>query len=87
MIYGREKALKISAGIFILVVAASSLPFLLGWLDWIYLFPFLLTDVVILYATSKLLDSSIANRRKYIRWIYLSGLVMLLVFIFIRTAR
>lgn len=87
LIYGREKALKISAGIFFLVVAASSLPFLLGWLDWIYLFPFLLTDVVILYATSKLLDSSIANRRKYIRWIYLSGLVMLLVFIFIRTAR
>ncbi|PKN91172.1 MAG: prenyltransferase [Chloroflexi bacterium HGW-Chloroflexi-6] len=87
LIFGREPALKISAGIFFLVVAASSLPFLSGWLGWIYLFPFLLTDVVILYATSKLLDSSIANRRKYIRWIYLSGLVTLLIFIIIRMFR
>lgn len=84
LIFGREPALKISGAIFLLVVAASSLPFLSGWLDWIYLFPFLLTDAVILYATSKLLDSSIANRRKYIRWIYLSGLVTLLIFIIIR---
>ena len=87
LVLGRENALKISGAIFLLVIAASSLPFLLRWLEWIYLFPILLTDAVILYSTSKLLDSRIVNRRIYIRWIYLSGLVALLIFIIIRMAR
>jgi geranylgeranylglycerol-phosphate geranylgeranyltransferase len=87
LVLGRENALKISGVTFSLVIVASSLPFLLGWLEWIYLFPFLLMDVVILYSTSKLLDSRIANRRIYIRWIYLSGLVAFLVFIIIRIVR
>ncbi|WP_048140444.1 UbiA family prenyltransferase [Methanosarcina horonobensis] len=84
LILGRENALKISAVIFSLVVFASILPFLLGWLEWIYLFPILLMDVIILYSTSKLLDSRIVNRRIYIRWIYLSGLVAFLIIIIIR---
>ena len=87
LVLGRENALKISGATFLLVVVASSLPFLLGWLEWIYLFPILLMDVVILYSTSKLLDSRIANRRIYIRWIYLSGLVTFLIFIIIRIVR
>ena len=58
LVFGRENALKISGAIFLLVIVACSLPFLLGWLEWIYLFPILLIDVVILYSTSKLLDSS-----------------------------
>ena len=53
LVLGRENALKISGAAFLLVVVASSLPFLLGWLKWIYLFPILLIDVVILYSTSK----------------------------------
>lgn len=87
LVLGRENALKISGAIFLLIIVASSLPFLSGWLEWIYLFPILLIDAVILYSTSKLLDSKIVNRRIYIRWIYLSGLVGLLIFIIIRMLR
>lgn len=87
LVLGRENALKISGATFLLVIVVSSLPFLLGWLEWIYLFPILLINVVILYSTSKLLDSRIVNRRIYIRWIYLSGLVGFLIFIIIRLVR
>ena len=87
LVMGREKALKISGAVFLLVVAASSLPFLFGWLEWIYLFPILLIDLVILYSTGKLLDSRIVNRRIYIRWIYLTGLVAFSIFIIIRMVR
>jgi len=87
LVLGRENALKISGVTFLLVIIASSLPFLLGWLEWIYLFPILLIDTVILYSTSKLLDSRIENRRIYIRWIYLGGLVGLLIFIIFRMVR
>lgn len=87
LVVGCENALKISGVIFLLVVAASSLPFLLGWLEWIYLFPILLMDLVILYSTGKLLDSKTVNRRIYIRWIYLAGLVAFLIFIIIRMVR
>ncbi len=87
LVLGRENALKISGAIFLLVVVASSLPFLLGWLEWIYLFPILLINLVILYSTGKLLDSKIVNRRIYIRWIYLTGLVAFLIFIIIRMVK
>jgi geranylgeranylglycerol-phosphate geranylgeranyltransferase len=87
LVLGRENALKISAAIFGLVMIASSLPLLLGWLEWIYLFPILLTDGVMLYSTRKLLDSRLVNRRIYIRWIYLSGLVALIIFIILRMVR
>lgn len=83
LVLGRENALRISGATFLLVIVTSSLPFLFGWLEWIYLFPILLMDVVILYSTGKLLDSRIVNRRIYIRLIYLSGLVAILIFIFI----
>ncbi|MFO7537185.1 MAG: UbiA family prenyltransferase [Chloroflexota bacterium] len=84
---GSERALRISAAIFMTVIVISGLPFLFGWLDWIFLPPILLMDGVILYATRKLLDARIANRRKYIRLIYLSGLGMLLIFILISLVR
>jgi geranylgeranylglycerol-phosphate geranylgeranyltransferase len=87
LVVGCENALKISGAIFLLVVAASSLPFLLGWLERIYLFPILMMDLVILYSTSKLLDPKTVNRRIYIRWIYLTGLVAFLIFIIIRIVR
>lgn len=87
VLLGREKALKISAAIFLLVIVVSCLPFLFGWIEWVYVFPILLMDVAILYSTVKLLDSSITNRRIYIRWIYLSGLVAILVFIILKMVR
>lgn len=87
VVFGRENALRISAAIFLLMVVISSLPFLLGWLEWIYLFPIVLMDAVVLYSTGKLLDARIANRRIYIRWIYLSGLAAFLIIILIRMVR
>jgi geranylgeranylglycerol-phosphate geranylgeranyltransferase len=84
LVLGTQTALKISGAIFLLVVAASFIPFLLGWLELLYLLPILLSDGFILYATMRLLDSRTANRRDYIRWIYLSGMVSLLLLIIIR---
>lgn len=81
---GREKALKVSAVIFLVVVGISFIPFIFGWFGFVYLIPVLLTDAVIIYATSKLLDARITNRRKYIRLIYLSGLVALVIILIIR---
>jgi geranylgeranylglycerol-phosphate geranylgeranyltransferase len=81
---GREKALRISGTIFLSVIIISWLPFLFGWLEWIYLVPILCMDVVIGYATWKLLDSRTKNQRTYIRWIYLSGSAAMLFFLVIR---
>jgi geranylgeranylglycerol-phosphate geranylgeranyltransferase len=61
---GSERALRISAAIFMTVILISGLPFLFGWLDWNFLLPILLMDGVILYATRKLLDARNANRRE-----------------------
>jgi len=82
--FGSEHALRISRAIFLLMIISSCLPFIVGWLKWVYLFPILFMDMTVLYATGKLLDAKTVNRRKYIRWIYLSGLVALLIFIIIR---
>ncbi len=84
IVWGRESALKISAAIFMLLVVLSSVPFLLNWLDWVYFLPLLFMDVVILYSTAKLLNAGTAVPLKYIRWIYLSGLVAMIIFIAIR---
>jgi len=86
VLYGSEAALKVSAALFLLVIVVSGLPFLLGWLDWLYALPLGLMNLVILYSTVKLLDARQANRRKYIRYIYLSGLLAFTVFIAIRLA-
>ncbi|HKJ27972.1 MAG TPA: UbiA family prenyltransferase [Anaerolineales bacterium] len=87
VLLGSENALKISAGIFLLVAVVSILPFVLGWIEWLYVFPLLVMDVLILYSATKLLDSEIADRRKYIRLIYLSGLAAILVFIAMNLVR
>jgi geranylgeranylglycerol-phosphate geranylgeranyltransferase len=84
IVLGRENALKISGAIFLLLVVLSSVPFLLGWLDWVYFLPLLFMDVVILYSTAKLLNAGTAVPLKYIRWIYLSGLAAMIIFIAIR---
>jgi geranylgeranylglycerol-phosphate geranylgeranyltransferase len=81
VLFGPEQALKISGVIFSIVVAISFLPVLLGWLGLIYLLPIFLMDGVILFSTKQLLNSKLANRRKYVRWIYLSGLAALIVII------
>ena len=87
VLLGRENALKISGSIFLSVILVSCLPFLLGWIEWIYFFPILAMDVIISFSIIKLLDAKIANRRIYIRWIYLSGLAAILIFIILRMVR
>lgn len=84
LVLGREKALKISASLFLIVIAASSLPFVLGWLGWLYLPPFILTDAVMFYALIKLLHVEDDQGRIYIRWIYMSGMVTLIIIIILR---
>lgn len=86
VVLGPEWAMKISAAIFMAVVAISSVPFWQGWLEWVYIFPISIMDGIILYSTAKLLNPQTANRRSYIRWIYLGGLAAILVFILIRFA-
>lgn len=84
VLVGSENALKVSAGIFLFVCGMTLLPFLLGWMNWMYFLPMLLIDGVILFSTAKLLDATQANRRAYIRWIYLSALAAILLVIFLR---
>lgn len=86
LLFGRETALRISGIIFAGMCLFTSLPFLLHWIERVYLIPILLMDTVILVATLKLLDAKAgtASRRRTIRWIYLSGLAALILFIFMR---
>ncbi|MBK8906316.1 MAG: UbiA family prenyltransferase [Anaerolineaceae bacterium] len=84
IVLGQETAMKISASVFLLLVVLSLVPFWLGWLALVYLFPLLLIDAVILYATAKLLDSKTAAPRTYIRLIYFSGLAGMIIFLLIR---
>lgn len=87
VVLGSEYALKISAVVFLLVIFSSILPFLFGWMEWVYAVPFFLMDAVIFYSTVKLVDSRSSNRRIYIRWVYLSALVAILTVIVIRLFR
>ena len=84
ILWGPETAIKVSSGIFLLVVLGSLAPFLFDWLDWIFFIPLLLADAVILVSTIKLLNPQASNRRQLIRWIYLSGMGALLVFIAVK---
>lgn len=84
VLLGQETALRVSAAIFLLVIAISIMPFVLSWMEWLYVAPFLFMDVVILFSTLKLLNPKLANRRRYIRWIYLSASLAILIVIIIR---
>lgn len=84
VLFGQETALRVSTAIFLLVIVISIIPFVLGWMEWVDVPPFLFMDGVILFSTIKLLDSKLANRRMYIRWIYLSASLAILIVIVIR---
>ena len=84
VLLGQETALRFSAAIFLIVVVISIVPLILGWMEWLYVTPFLFMDGVILFSTYKLLNPKLANRRRYIRWIYLSASLAILIVIVIR---
>lgn len=84
ILYGRDRALQVSAGIFGMLILVSLAPFLLGTVSLIYLIPIALMDLVIAYSTVRLLDPNTRNPRGFIRLIYLSGLGAMLLFIALR---
>jgi geranylgeranylglycerol-phosphate geranylgeranyltransferase len=84
VLYGPSRALAISAAIFILVILISTIPFVWGWLTVIHLVPIAMMDGAILFFTLRLLKSGHINGRQSIRWIYLSCLAAIIVFIVIR---
>lgn len=82
--YGKAKALKISATIFLFVIILTIVPFVVNWFTLEYIIPIAIMDFAIGYSTSRLLKSKNEEGRKYIRWIYLGATVGLLVFIIFR---
>jgi len=84
IVYGRARALRISAAIFGVLILVSLAPFAFNLIEPLYLIPIATMDVVIGYSVIRLLDPATSNPRAHIRAIYLSGLVAVLGFIGIR---
>jgi geranylgeranylglycerol-phosphate geranylgeranyltransferase len=84
VIWGPERAMTVAAAIFGLVVAGSAVPFILGWLAWIYLPVMVIWDALVIFSVKRLVDHWRPDRIKDIRRIYLSGLGMIVAFIVIR---
>ncbi len=79
---GKDSALRISSGIFAVVVVISIIPFLLRWLGIAYLIMIVIMDSIIVFSTIKLLRSKTPKEgRRYLRFIYLGATVSLLAFI------
>ena len=76
--HGKQYALRISISLFILFVAVSFIPILLGWLSKLYLVIFIPMDLCILYLSIKLYKSqTIKDGHNRIRQLY----IMLTIFI------
>lgn len=82
--FGRDVALRISGGIFLLVIALTGVPFLLRWFTIEYLVPIAVMDVLIAYSTLRLLKSDDRAGRKHIRRLYLGATAGLLLFLLMR---
>jgi geranylgeranylglycerol-phosphate geranylgeranyltransferase len=84
VLLGRQKALRLSGAVFLLVILVSAVPFILRWLSWQYLVPVLLFDGIIACSTARLLRPQTRDHLRYIKWIYLSGSVTILAIIVMR---
>ncbi len=79
---GKENALKISAASFAVVVFASFIPVIFGWLGTVYIVMILFMDALIIFSTFKLLKSqTLKEGRRYTRIIYLGATLGLVGFI------
>ena len=79
---GKDSALKISGVSFAVVVFASFIPVIFGWLGIDYLVMILFMDALIIFSTFKLLKSqTLEEGRHYARLIYLGATVGLVGFI------
>ncbi len=82
--HGKEKALRVSSFIFILVILLSLIPFLLQWFNIVYLIPIAVMDIFIGYSTFRLIRSKNEEGRKYIRLLYLGATFGLVIFLVMR---
>ncbi len=82
--HGKEKALRLSAFIFVLVILLSLIPFFLKWFNIIYLLPIGIMDFFIGFSTYKLVRSKNEEGRKYIRLLYVGATFGLVVFLIMR---
>jgi geranylgeranylglycerol-phosphate geranylgeranyltransferase len=86
VLFGPLQAMRIAAGVFGIVVAGSAVPFIFGWLGWLYLPPVVIFDAIVIYSSRNLMNPRLPNRINDIRRIYLGGLGMILAFIVLRLA-
>lgn len=84
VIFGPEKAMRIAATIFALVIVISSVPFIAGWFGMSHLPPIIAFDTLVAWSVWRLLDPQTPGKHRYIRCIYLSGTAMLLAMIVLR---
>jgi geranylgeranylglycerol-phosphate geranylgeranyltransferase len=79
---GKDYALRISSGLFAIVILISFVPFILQWLGVTYLIMIAIKDTIIFFDMIKLLQSKTSKEgRLYLRYIYLGATVSLLAFI------
>ncbi|VVB62264.1 Digeranylgeranylglyceryl phosphate synthase [uncultured archaeon] len=79
---GKDYALRISSGLFTVVIVISFIPFILQWLGIPYLIMIAIMDTIIFLFTIKLLRSKTPKEgRLYLRLIYLGATVSLIAFI------
>jgi len=81
---GKDYTLRISSGLFSIVVMISFIPFILQLLGIAYFIMIAIMDTIIIFSTVKLLKSKTPKEgRLYLRLIYLGATVSLLAFIII----
>lgn len=82
IVYGRQTALKISAGLFGLVIALTMLPVLLRKAGWEYFIPIVIMDILIICFVYRLMQSR--DREEGHRWmrrLYLTATIGLIAFV------
>ena len=84
IVYGQDRALKISGAIFWVVIALSIIPFIFKWLAWVYFVPLILMDTAIMISTIRLLRPEHIGKRADIRRIYTSAGLAMIAIIFLR---
>ncbi len=82
--YGKSKAIRFSATIFLIVIILSIIPFLLNWFSAIYLIPIGIMDFSIIYFLLRLLKSDDSKGRKSIRGIYLGAISGMIIFLIMK---
>ena len=82
LLKGKRFALKITVGLWSLVILLSFLPILFGWLGISYLVMIVITDVLLVYFSFKLLRSQTPESgRKAMRGAYLGATLGIIAFL------